>query len=1145
MRGGNRRAGMVQNFNEELFQNAMDLNETIVYEYDIPNDTMSFADNVTKYMPCSLRIPMYLEELQMRGKVHHDDIRKAISFFRGGTDDTSIRMEYLRFMNFNGDYPWYQVKGRIILDEEQKPKLLYGTYTCVDGDSYLSDELNDRNTKDTLTKLYNRENIAIKINEYIDTMPEGVIPGIMLIHVSNYKEICERNGDQIGEGTLIETSRILKRALRAADLIGRFSDDTFIVCMKGVRDERVYCERAAFILDSLKLVWADPQKETKIAGDIGIAIACDKDEMSFSELLDKASKSLVSASQRSGSTYFLYTDRLYGEENFKNIRVSGHEIELVKKILDPMISWAYAADENYNLIYKNKVLDSRIPGECEGPCYAKLKGYSEPCPDCPMQQMKERTTSLDSVVYSPSLRAAMNMRTNRIIMRNGMKVFVMANVKDDLEQQMKRLSDSTAHFRDAILKVDDIVWEINLTKNSCVRVREANVLTLQERRIEDYQTLRNYYLDNVVHFEDREAFLHATDPARLREARKMGREVVHKEVRLLQQDDTYKWYLFNSIMEAGINENGEERVFLIAKDIQKLKQSIIDKFVVDSKFDEMMKRSEFQKEIAQSNERYEHVNELTGIIVFEYDVPTNRYYTCTTFEDIFECTPGMYQNEWSMLLGLRPFYQDEKKYENFIKLIQTEPDTHETTLRLYNRFGVPVWFTITVQTLKGMNNVLTRVLGILQNVNTEMEIKAELEFRADYDSITSLYNSEAFYSRCLEQITTNKGTNYAIISVDIDRFRLINDRFGIDVGNRCLEFLGRVIRTSIAWDGVAGRYQGDVFSILYAYHKEQDIIDYMEGLNNQFTFPEAAKCGSTLSFGIYKILDTDIPIRLMCDRARLAKKEIKGNALRNYAVYDDVIRLQMREQAEIESEMQAALDHHEFVMYLQPKYDLRTEKICGAEALVRWIHPTRGIRMPGDFLPLFENNGFVKKLDEYMWESAARYLSALQERGINLPISVNISRLHVNTTRLREVLTKLTDKYSILPGTLELEITENLFMEDVNELYATMMELKNAGFVIEMDDFGSGYSSLNMLRSAPVDVIKIDRFFLDEIMSTKRGRIIVENSIVMSKQLGMTVVAEGVETREQVDFLQSAGCDIAQGYYYSKPITVEEFEKLL
>nr|MCR5774021.1 EAL domain-containing protein [Lachnospiraceae bacterium] len=275
------------------------------------------------------------------------------------------------------------------------------------------------------------------------------------------------------------------------------------------------------------------------------------------------------------------------------------------------------------------------------------------------------------------------------------------------------------------------------------------------------------------------------------------------------------------------------------------------------------------------------------------------------------------------------------------------------------------------------------------------------------------------------------------------------------------------------------------------------------------------------------------------------KKNIKGTTLTNFNVYDDNIRLKDNQQAELESEMEIALERHEFVMFLQPKVSLDSNAICGAEALVRWMHPLKGIRMPGDFLPLFESNGFIKRIDEFMWEETAKYLARLSELGYSIPVSVNVSRLHIGNTDLVTELSGLVKKYSIDPSKLELEITETLFTEDTGSLYSIMQELKNVGFTIEMDDFGSGYSSLNMLKDAPVDVIKIDRFFLDEVIDTKRGKIIVANSIKMSKELGMRTIAEGVETKEQAEFLRNSGCDIAQGYFYSKPIPTEEFEALL
>lgn len=1134
--------GSMHKFNEELFQSVLDLNESIAFEYDIINDVMSFAPNVSKYMPCPLRVPSYLEEIEFRGKLFPEDLKRALAFFSviDEKDFENVRMEYLRFMNFSGEYPWYQIKGKVIKNAEGVPELLFGTYTGVNGNHLLEGELEERYTKDPLTGLDNKETVLSKIEQYYEDIPEFVIPGIMLVGVDNYDIIAGRMGEQAAESVVIEMSRICRRALRAADLIGIYDKSGIVIAMKGIRDERIYCERASYIIDAVKDVWKDYDAECPPTASVGIAVSKEGESRvrSADQLLEHALEALVYAKRR-GNTYVVHSGVLLTADKFLNIRISGHEMELVKSILDPVMSWAYAVDENYNLVYKNELLDRRIPGECSGICYVKLKGYSQPCQDCPLSLFRKNTTSFDSCVYSPSLRSSLNMRTTRLTMRNGMHVYVLANIKEDLAEQMDRLRVNTKAYQEAINDVCDIIWEIDLHRNLCNRIQEKSCLAVEDRGSIAYRKLIEHYLNFVVHPEDRGAFCDIAGIERLREVIKLGKDEVQKEMRLLQQDGTYRWF---SICTALVPGN---TIYLFGRDIHNLRRDIIARFAVEEKYNAMMKRNEYQKEIAQSNERYEHVNELTGSFVFEYNVPEAMYYVCTTFEEMFVLKKEMLLDEWSLLEGLHPYEKDQEKFSKFLQVIREEPDTHEVTVRLYNRYNRPVWFTITVQTLKGLNNILTRLIGVIQNVNTEMEIKAELEYRADYDSVTGLYNSDTFYRNAAEVIFHHPDTQYAIISVDVDHFRIINDRFGIEAGNRCLKFMGRIIQEVLGDHGIAGRYQGDIFSVLFACEQADSYMGFVKRLSERFTFQEAAQCGSALSFGIYKVVDPNIPVQLMCDRARLAKKGIKGSTLVNYAVYDDSIRLKQREESEIESEMQLALEHKEFQMYLQPKYDINTETVVGAEALVRWSHPLRGLRMPGEFLPLFENNGFIKNLDEYMWECAAAYIAKMKREGKAVPISVNISRLHVNTTDLVEVLTSLVERYKIDPSYLELEITENIFMEDVSRLYVMMRDLKAAGFVIEMDDFGSGYSSLNMLRNAPIDVIKIDRFFLDEIISTERGRIIVENTIVMSKKLGLKVVAEGVETREQVEFLRKAGCDVVQGYYYSKPVQVCEFEKLI
>lgn len=1130
-------------FNEDLFQNALDLNETIVFEYDIEHDVMNFADNALKYMPVASVIPNYLEDLEIRGKIYPDDTKKAIAFFKGSTDDTELLMDYIRCLDFSGEYTWYQIKGKLICDGEGKPALLYGTFTCVEGGE-ISEE-NSRSTIDPLTRLDNREYTVTKINNYFREISEDAIPNVLLIDVDNFLKIKENKGESEADGTLLEMARVLKRALRGTDIIGRYANDQFLVCMKGVRDEKVFCERATYIMDSVKTVWADYKDHDIISCSIGIGISEAGSEAEFPHLWDKACAALAFAKSKSKDTYVLYSDSMKDSEHFKNVSLTSREFELVKGILDPIMTWAYAVDENYNIVYANKALKDRLKGDDEGLCYAKIKGYTQCCPDCPINSMDSRKSNMDAIVYSPYMRCAVNVRSTRITLRNKHKLYIISNVSEDMKLQIEKLKESEARIQEASIKLHNIIWDINVTKNTVVRLHEDEILVNTQPRVENFQVLRLNYIDNVVYPDDREIFQNLLEPLRIREASKLGMDKVERQLRL-RTPEGYKYFNAVSLITPA-SKGVEEKIFFSAWEIDDMRRKLIEDFTVNEHYTAMKNLNKFQAELVTSNERYENVAELTGIYMCEYNVYEKKCYFNATFDSVFFVDAASLRNEWDLLEKLRPAREDIDKFENFKARLKNRDDIAETTVRLYTKYGTTVWFTISGQKFHGLNNSIYRVLYVLQNVNNEMNIKSELEFRADYDSATGLYNSDYFYQNAAERINLYPEKEYCIISLDIKRFRIINDRYGVDSGNRCLEYLGSIIRQSLEYDFLAARYQSDSCTILYEYEGDQQIVDYMQGLSESFRYEDAVSCGSSLCFGIYKIHNRNIPIRLMCDRARMAKREIKGNAFTNYAVYDDKLRLVMQEQAEIESEMRTALEKHEFVMYLQPKYDAKTELICGAEALVRWAHPLKGLRMPGDFLPLFENNGFVKNLDEYMWEECASYLQHLErDLGISdIPISVNISRVHINNTDLVNILTDLVKKYEISKELLELEITEGFFMDDEMDLFNVIKDLKEAGFILEMDDFGSGYSSLNMLRQSPIDVIKIDRYFLDEIMTTSRGRIIVENSIIMSKQLGLTVVCEGVETQAQLDFIKQAGADIVQGYYYSKPVPVAEFEEKL
>ncbi len=1091
------------------------------FKYYQDEDRMVFDPSVIDVLPGDTVISPFVGNIEIGAKVHTEDCKRAISFFTSIFDFSHKNYTFLRILDKNGNFTWFQV----CISENSGDGGLTGSIQEVsDG--------RESATKDERLRFFN------DLNGFLEEIPLYDIPNLFIIKLTDYRTVADMKGTEFAEKAYDDAVAVVKGVLRASDVVAATGEGIIFAYLLGVKDDMILCDRAMSIISSLRISWGAYSENLKEVVAIGIATVKHDGTMNIAELYDKAQISLASAEDKKKNTYALFSDNVKDAEQFVGKNVSLHDIELVKNILDPIKTWAYAVDERLHLIYKNNALTERIPGESLGYCYKLIKGDTEQCHDCPLRKFENDISSVDADVYSPGLRRVIHTRTTRLRMRNNIKVYIIADTKEDIGAQLDALKESTKHYNTAMQKIQDIIWEVDLQKLICTRIREENILSMVEKRVEDFEGLRDYFMNHVVYPDDAEDFMYASSPARLKEASRIGRESVESKVRFLYQDGTYHWYSFSAIFE-------EDKVFLVARDINDLSHDIVQDYVTSRRFREIKTDSQARNELAKNFERSEHVNELTGIYVFEYDAAEKDYYLSTTFENMFDVTEGMLTSEWSLLEGLSPHSDDREKYENFLHRVRSGSDTHEITIRLINKYNVALWFTITVQTLKGIGNSLARITGCIQDVNTEMEIKQELEFRADYDSLTGLFNSESFYRNVEERLLIRPDSKFAIISVDIDRFRIINDRYGVESGNACLRELGRIIHISLPWDGLASRYQADMFSILYEYKDEHELLDYIEKLTLSFHVDEATRCGSTLSYGIYKIDDRNITVRLMCDRARLAKRNIKGNTLTNFNVYDDSIRLKDNQMADIESEMEIALDRHEFVMFLQPKVSLATNKICGAESLVRWIHPLKGIRMPGDFLPLFESNGFIKRIDEFMWNETAKYLARLKELNLDIPISVNVSRLHIGNTDLVSELSELVKRYAIDPAKLELEITETLFTEDTGALYDIMQELKDVGFTIEMDDFGSGYSSLNMLKDAPVDVIKIDRFFLDEVIDTKRGKIIVANSIKMSKELGMRTIAEGVETKEQADFLRDAGCDIAQGYYYSKPIPTDEFEQLL
>lgn len=413
-----------------------------------------------------------------------------------------------------------------------------------------------------------------------------------------------------------------------------------------------------------------------------------------------------------------------------------------------------------------------------------------------------------------------------------------------------------------------------------------------------------------------------------------------------------------------------------------------------------------------------------------------------------------------------------------------------------------------------------------------------------YDRLTGLYSKEFFYQKVREQLDEDPETAYSIVCTNVENFKLFNDTFGRGAGDRLLKEIAENASKVVGDAGFCGRFGSDRFLCFERTELERrKRPDVRKVLMKDSA---AAFQNAVMRWGIYEITDSSIPVELMCDRAMLAVDSIKGQYNERYAVYDDSLRGKLLREKEISDTMDAALNGNQFVVYLQPKYSLNDDCMVGAEALVRWIHPEWGFMSPGEFIPLFEKNGFISRLDRYVWERVCALLRDWKSRGLPLlPISVNVSRTDVCQDNLADTLRDITRKYGVNPAYLHLEITETAYTENPGLIISAVDALRKQGFIIEMDDFGSGYSSLNMLGQMNLDILKLDMTFVQNETLKSSELSILHDIITMAHRLNLNVVAEGVETREQMARLQAAGCDYVQGYFFTKPMPVAEFEELL
>lgn len=484
---------------------------------------------------------------------------------------------------------------------------------------------------------------------------------------------------------------------------------------------------------------------------------------------------------------------------------------------------------------------------------------------------------------------------------------------------------------------------------------------------------------------------------------------------------------------------------------------------------------------------------------------------------------------------------------DFFPMNKAISDLQNSTIKYYCEV-TDSWIGATSTKIKWINNKDV-YLVCCKDISEYIE---QIDYIDSLTGISSISKFKLQTTPIINNPRNSKNINYAMFYMDIDKFKYINDSLGYARGDKILKSLAMSINETIEEEEFFCRLSDDRFLIFLKYKDDDDIqrrINIIDEEVKKIQRTSFKDMKLTIICGIYKVQELDNDLNTIIDRANIARKSIKGSHQNTFSIYNKEMNKNFMKEKIFESRMGYALKNNEFVPYLQPKFDLFTKEICGAEALIRWKTKNGKIIYPGDFINIFEKNGFIVDLDFFIYEEIFKLIKRwIKEDKKVIPISLNVSIANINNFGFADKIFSLVKKYEIPIKFINLELTESMFSEDINNLKGVINKLRNYGFILSIDDFGAAYSSLNLLKELSVDIIKLDKGFLQNknFLSdknfSKKEKVIIEYVVKMIKVIGLKVVCEGIETEEQLEFLKEIGCEMGQGYLFSKPISIEEFE---
>lgn len=548
--------------------------------------------------------------------------------------------------------------------------------------------------------------------------------------------------------------------------------------------------------------------------------------------------------------------------------------------------------------------------------------------------------------------------------------------------------------------------------------------------------------------------------------------------------------------------------------------------------------------LKESRERYRLASKGAEVGIWDWDMKQDFIYFSTKANEI------MGIKERGGLLHKKDIInkvveQDKELLKRaFVSHEKGEADSFDATIRMEVADERYVWVKIRGKALLDESGNAIRIAGSINNINKEKLNEAKIHKLAFYDDLTELPNREYFNQRLNDLILNIDIEKFAVMFVDVDNFKMINESLGHKYGDEVLKKIGTILKDRMGERGEWIRFGGDEFiAIVEDYSDMNDIQKMAEEIMKAFRGKiEIGGLGFvlTLSMGISVYPEDGSDSNLILKHADTALNEAKRKGKNAFQIYTQALSQNATNKVVFENELRQAIDEKQFVIYYQPQYDVSKRKIISYEALIRWMHPTKGVVGPMDFIPIAEERGWIIEMGEFVFEEAIRQLKEWEDAGHVVNMSVNLSAKQFRDIKLIEFCEEITGKYHIAPNRVELEITETIALTDIVYTNQILEQLRALGFRIALDDFGTGYSSLNYFKSLPIDVVKIDKSFVHGMNLKAGAKEIISTIIQLAHAFGRVVIAEGVEEAEELEYLTDLSCDMIQGYYIGRPIPPQE-----